>query len=58
MSVVCLTIVDYMKNNLYSRVFLLAEGRVAFSGPIPDAIEFFKRQVLRYIDLHFVIQSI
>ena len=35
------------EKKLYSRVFLLAEGRVAFSGPIPDAIEFFKRQVLR-----------
>ncbi|XP_078321987.1 protein white-like [Crassostrea virginica] len=27
---------------LFDEVFLLAEGRVAFSGPIPDAIEFFK----------------
>lgn len=28
---------------LFDEVFLLAEGRVAFSGPIPDALEFFKR---------------
>lgn len=28
---------------LCCRVFLLAEGRVAFSGPVRDALEFFRR---------------
>ncbi|XP_061185570.1 protein white-like isoform X1 [Saccostrea echinata] len=27
---------------LFDELFLLAEGRVAFSGPMPDALEFFK----------------
>ncbi|XP_048753747.2 protein white-like isoform X2 [Ostrea edulis] len=27
---------------LFDELFLLAEGRVAFSGPIPEALEFFK----------------
>lgn len=45
-------------DTLHYRVFLLAEGRVAFSGSVNDALNFFKRSAIKSFTRFFYINGV